>query len=544
MGSDLNGAIQRASRTFAGFTPGQKIVSVLAVAGLLLGGFFVARWAGQPTYAPLFANLSSEDAAAIVEELQADGTPYELSGGGTTVLVPREDVYDVRLRMSGQGLPSGDSDSGYALLDQQGLTTSQFQQQVAFRRALEGELTNTIEAIDGVDAAVVHLAIPEKDVFTKDADQPTASVLVDTTAGSQLASEQVQAIVNLVASSVEGLAPEKVTVADSGGVMLSASTEAGAGGGLADSRAKQTRAYEDRVSASLQDMLDRVVGPGGSVVRITADLDFDQTETTTRRTETTEQPPVSSSRTEESYTGSGAAVGGQLGGGILGPDNEPVAAGEGTPNEYSKVDETVNNPTSEILEQRKSAPGAVRKINVAVLLDTTTAGAVDPAQVEELVASAVGIDQARGDTIVVQRAPFDASAVEEASAELEEAKKAEVAAAKKQSFKSAGLAGLVFLVLLYAFVSGRRRRKKSPPALTDDERLQIEQLQQALELATSSKGELAGRPGGLKPALEPAPVDPRAEQVRAARQEISELVQQQPDEVAQLLRSWLADRRA
>src|SRR5690606_22621380 len=123
-----------------------------------------------------------------------------LTDGGTTILVPQDKVYATRLQMSGEGLPVGDN-GGYALLDKQGLTTSEFQQQVGYQRALEGELKKTIESLDGVRAAAVHLAIPQKDVFTSDKDSPTASVLVSMGSGSRLAGPQVQAIVNLVASS-------------------------------------------------------------------------------------------------------------------------------------------------------------------------------------------------------------------------------------------------------------------------------------------------------------------------------------------------------
>lgn len=541
MGQNLLGAARRAGRTFGDFTLGQKVVTVLAVLGLALGALLFNRWASTPTYAPLFSNLAATDASAIVDKLNSAGTPYKLTDGGATILVPQAQVDAVRLQMSGQGLPASDA-SSWSLLDKQGMTSSQFQQQVAYQRALEGELAKTIESIQGVNAAVVNLAIPQKDVFTKESDKPTASVLVQTKAGQDLGSSQVQAITNLVASSVPGLTPDNVTVADGQGRVLSSQ---GTGGGAAgaDSRTEQTRAYEDRVSASLQDMLDRVVGPGHSVVRLTADLDYDSTDTTTEKYIYDKTvPPIASTTTTEKWTGAG----GTAVGGVLGPDNISVPAGTGgtsTPSTYDKGTQTVNNAVGKVVEDRKAAPGTVRKLNVAVLLDTRTAGTIDPAQVQALVASAAGITASRGDTIQVSRMPFDQSAEKDAQSQLAEAKKAQATASRMSLIKTGGLIGLVVLVVLYALLAGRKRRKA--PALSPEERLQIEALQRSLELANlQPTGELTGTGNVAIAALDPAPApDPAAQLAALARDEIGQLVQQQPEEVAQLLRGWLADRR-
>src|SRR5690242_5168193 len=193
--------VKRVTGTFGAFTPGQKAVTIFAVIGLVAGGMLFAKWASKPTYAPLFSNLSSTDASAIVDKLNSGGTPYQLANGGGTIMVPQSQVYDLRLKMSGQGLPS-QSDTGYSLLDKQGLTTSDFMQNVDYQRALEGELGKTIKSIDGVQGATVHLALPQKDVFATDTQKPTASVLVTTALGRTLSSDQVQSIVHLVAASV------------------------------------------------------------------------------------------------------------------------------------------------------------------------------------------------------------------------------------------------------------------------------------------------------------------------------------------------------
>jgi flagellar M-ring protein FliF len=541
MRNNMSGILNRGTRTFGAFTIGQKVVTLLAVVGLLVGGVFFSQWATKPTYAPLFTNLAADDASAIVDQLNTDGTPYKLADGGASILVPQQMVYDSRLAMSGKGLtPSSDS-TGWGLLDKQGVTASKFQQQVAYRRALEGELDKTIEGIDGVSAAVVHLAIPEKDVFTKETDKPKASVLVETTAGKDLSASQVQAIVNLIASSVESMDPASVTVADSSGQVLSASGDSSAGV-AADGRSAQTRDYESRVESSLQAMVDRVVGAGHSEVRLTADLDFDQTKTTTEKFTNVAKTPIAGSSTVEKFTGAGAGTGGVLGGsGVLGPDNIQVPSGSGSTGtgNYSKTTATNDNALDRVVEERQSAPGAVRKLNVAVLLDAKTAGTVNPAQIQALVASAVGLNTKRGDTVVVDRLPFDATAQKQAKSDLAIEKKASASLQRTSLIKRAALVLLVLLVLVYAWLSGRKKRKNG--GLTAEERIQIEALQKSLDAAP----ERALLESGLvRPiaALEAAP-DPGSELAAAARSDIGELVKAQPDEVAQLLRGWLADRR-
>src|SRR3954467_6195960 len=205
----LPAPVRRITDTFKSFTPGQKAVTIAAVLALVIGGYFFATWASKPSYAILFNNLSTKDASAIVDSLQKSGTSYELANDGQTVMVPQDKVNDLRLSLSGEGLP-GDAGTGYSLLDQQGITTSDFMQHTNYQRALEGELSNTIKSIDGVEAATGPLVMPQKDVFTDDQNKPTSSVLVQSPPEKPLSGQQVQAIVHLVASSVEGLDPTQV----------------------------------------------------------------------------------------------------------------------------------------------------------------------------------------------------------------------------------------------------------------------------------------------------------------------------------------------
>lgn len=533
MRANVTGLLGRATRSFASFTAAQKLISTLAVLGLLLGGYMFLTWASKPSYAPLFTDLAPADASAIVDQLNSAGTPYKLTNGGATILVPQAQVYDTRIAMSGKGLAPSAGSSGWGLLDKQGVTTSKFQQQVAYRRALEGELAATVQGIDGVSAAVVHLALPEKGVFTKETEEAKASVLVDTTPGRDLTSAQVQAIVNLVASAVEGMDPDGVTVADSTGKVLSASAD-GSAGAAADSRAQQTRDYESRVASSLQAMIDRVVGPGHSEVRLTADLDFDQTKTTTEKFTDSGAKPTAGSRTTEKFTGNGAATGG-----VLGPDNIAVPGGTNGTGNYEKTTQTENNALNRVVEERASAPGAVRKLNVAVLLDAKTSGTANPEQIQALVASAVGLDTKRGDTVVVDSLPFDETAAASAAEELAAAKKAEAAADRNQMIMTAlkYLGAALILLMLWLFA----RKRLARAARNEADRREIEALQAAL-LAQNETRELAGIAGVDPSGVPVGELMPSA--AVAARSDVGALVKSQPEEVAQLLRGWLADRRS
>ena len=299
MKDTISRTLARYQRTFLAFTTGQKLVAVLGSGALLLAGFLVFQWASTPSYSPLFTNLSAKDASAVIDKLDANGTPYEITNGGSTVMVPQDAVYASRIALSGAGLPSS-SESGYSILDSQSLSTSQAQEQTNFKRAMEGELANTVEGIEGVQTAVVHLAIPQS------RSSPTARTpllpqsCVSAKPGSTLTPEQVQAVVHLVASSIDGLDPAKVTVADSTGRVLS-STDGTGVDGAASTRNQEIASYQDQTKSRIQAMLDRVVGVGNSTVAVTANLDFDKSVTETKKyTSNKNALPLSRARTSRS----------------------------------------------------------------------------------------------------------------------------------------------------------------------------------------------------------------------------------------------------
>jgi flagellar M-ring protein FliF len=528
MREQLTSRLQGFQRTFAAFTPGQKTVAIIGGLALLLASFLVFRWAATPAYAPLFTNMAAADASAVIDELEKNGTPYQLADGGNTILVPREQVYDARIQLSGQGLPSEGTD-GYALLDDQSLSTSQFQEQTSYKRAIEGELEKTIEALDVVDTAVVHVAMPQEELFESDTKPTTASVLVDTRSGQSMDAGQVQAVVHLVASSVEGLDPKQVTVSDSTGQVLSAAGNTAATVG--DARSQQVQDFEEKMRSSVSAMLDRVLGAGNSAVAVTADLNFDQTTTqTTRYFTDPETIPLTSSTMTETYTAPGNGDGVRPGG-VVGPDGQldPAAEAADGATEYSKEQQVSDNAVNKEVEHREAAPGNVESLHFAVVLDQRALGAIDVAAVEDLVSSSVGINTQRGDTVEVTAMPFDRSQEKENAAALAAAKKAEERAELISLAKTAGLVLVVLAVLALAWQRSKKNQKAREQATT----YVVEQLRRTQE---------------PPPAVEP-PTQTPAELLAAgnnelrvaARDEIAELVERQPEEVAQLLRGWLSE---
>src|SRR4051794_974953 len=403
---------------------------------------------------PLFSNLSATDASAVVDQLKSQGVQYQLTGGGATVLVPEGQVYDLRVSLAGKNLPAGDS-GGWSILDQQGMTSTDFQQNVAYQRALEGELGKTLQAMQGVQSGIVHLAIPTKDVFSSDSDKPTASVLLALQPGVTLTKTQVRSVMHLVAGSVPGLDASDVTVSDANGDLLSTREDGAAGAASAASETdQQTAQFEDRMGQSVQQMLDRVLGPGHAVVRVNAQLNFDTTETTSQTyvVPSPSVPPLSEATSSESYNGAGAGAGGALG--QTWPTLTATSGANGG-GAYAKSDRTVDNAVGTVVTKAQAAPGSVKRLTVAVVLDSAKSG-VNPADIQQLVSNAVGLDAARGDNVQVSSVAFDTTAAKAAARQLAQADSAARTATFLDLAKK-GAMGLAVLVVL--FVAWRRRRK-------------------------------------------------------------------------------------
>lgn len=531
MKSALAGTLERARSTFSTISLGQKVVIGLLLLGLLLGGFIFFRWITAPTQAPLFSNLASTDASAIVDELNAAGVAYELTDGGQTIMVAKDAVYDLRLTMSGQGLPAG-QDTGYALLDESGITTSEFQQQVTYQRALEGELAKTLESLDGVQQATVKVALPKDEVFVTEESKPTASVLLDLTPGTQLSGEQIQAVTNLVSSSIQDMEPDQVTVTDASGQVLAA-PGSGITASAGDARSQVEQQTEARLKANAEAILAQVVGPGRAVVSVRADVDLDQRESTSETyTYNDGTPPLSSSATSEEYNGSGAPVGG-----VLGPENMPDAAGNvGGDSTYNKNSTVENNAVDKTVTTEEAAPGTINRLTVSVVMDDAVANGLPQAQITDLVGNAVGLDEARGDAITVASMPFDTTAADAAAADMEAAREAEASEQMWSMIRTGGIAAGIALVVLIVWLRSRRQQEVEedyePLELSDDMLAELDRLR-----VDSTREQ-------LKPKIDTAAMELEAAERQKVRGEISTMVSERPDEVAAMLRGWLGENKS
>lgn len=532
--STLLGRMQRSAQQMS---VTQRVFAVLMTGAIVLGAVALAQWANKPTMSPLFTNLSATDAAAIVDQLNASGVEYELAAGGTTVMVPNSQLYDTRLSVASAGLPAN-SDAGYALLDGMSMTSSEFQQQVTYQRALEGELAKTISAMGGVQGASVKLAIPQDSVFVAEKAAPTASVFIETAAGSGLTTANVQAITNLVSASIEGMTPENVAVIDSNGMVLSS-----VGGDSSTlMQSGQVSDYEQRVAANVQAMLDRVVGVGNAVVSVSAELDYDKTARTTETfTSDPSVAPLSESSTIEDYTGGAATSTG-----VLGPDNISVPSdGTGDSGEYSKESIVRNNAVNKVTETLESAPGNVRRQSVSVVVSDEAAGSINMDDLQAMVVAAAGVDETRGDMVSVSKMAFNTAAAETAQVALAEAAKAEKADAAKAMYIDIAKWAVVGLAVLLVFLLIMRLAKRG----LEDERTTlsleaIEALESRTDAALQARAQaVIAKASQAAGELGAAPV-PDMESVAAnVRDEIMAFASAQPAEVAEVLRGWLVAGR-
>jgi flagellar M-ring protein FliF len=550
MALDVNALKERAGKLTKSFNPAQLVVIGLLTVVALIGAMAFMKWASAPSYSVLFTDLDAKAASSVVEKLKADGVPYQLSNEGTAVMVPTAKVYDLRLSLSSAGLPEGGT-VGYELLDKHGLTTSEFTQKVDYQRAVEGELARTLMALDGVDNASVHLAVPENRLFTDDKEATRASVLLKTS--TALGDDAVQSIVNLVASSVPNLAPADVTVADTSGRVLSSS---GTTSGAASTRQIELAdQYQRQLSSDASAMLTQVFGPGHAVVRVSAQLNFDETERSTETYSQTEPKVLKEQTASEKFTGSGTPPGGTLG--VTGAP----ASTTGTGNNYEKNDASKEYGVDRVVETAKVAPGKVQRLSAAVVLDGSAQPVPEAAKVEKLVAAALGLDTARGDTIVVDTIGFDQS-VATAAKEAKAKAAGQASTTTMMSYVRTGVGSLALLLVLFFLARGLKQKKTEPVALPEIGPGSVAAAIAAAQTAagnTLGHSELpasipalvgagaAGLAQGLPAGLAASPTVPGQVPLPAVghgEDDLLRLIDQQPEEMAVLLRSWLADRRS
>jgi flagellar M-ring protein FliF len=427
---------------------GRRVVLMLGVAAVIAVMAGVWMWSQRPDYHVLFSNFSDKDGGAIVASLQQMNVPYKYSEGGGAILVPADQVHDIRLKLAAQGLPKG-GNVGFELMENQKLGTSQFLEQVNFQRALEGELAQTIQAISAVQAARVHLALPKASVFVRDQQKPTASVLLNLEPGRALDPGQVSAIVHLLASSVPELTPDNVTIVDQNGNLLSDTNKKLANNGLDPSQLKYVQELQQDVASRIESIITPIVGANNVHAEVTADVDFSHSEQaaeTYKPNGTPDAATMRSQQTSETINGEGNASGipGALSNQPPAPSTAPItapaaaapaatpagtpatpAATTGTastaPPSVVHKDATVNYEVDKTIRYIQQPMGGLKRLSVAVVVNykqtvdkkgnvkNVPLTEAEKTQISDLVKEAMGYDQARGDTLNVVNSPFAAT---------------------------------------------------------------------------------------------------------------------------------------
>ncbi|NPV71232.1 MAG: flagellar M-ring protein FliF [Firmicutes bacterium] len=481
---------------------------VLVLVGLIV---LVATSSRGPRMEPLFTGLDPRDASDMVARLEKDKVPYRLDAGGTAILVAAHDVHRLRLVLAADGLPRGGT-VGFELMDKTRIGATDFDRRVNYVRAVQGELTRTITQIDGVEAARVHIVLPEQSLFVSKARPATAAVLVKVRPMMELDKLQVRGIANLVSRSVEGLRPEDVTIVDYKGKVLS--SEYGLDQTSADKQAgsfmEVKMAFQKDLERSVQTLLETALGQGNVVARVNADVSFDQT-TVSRSlftpADNNEGIARSIKQLQEVFQGTGGGAGGVPGV----PSNVPGYSGATVQpgnSSYQRTETTKNVEINEVRENTVVAPGTVKRLSVAVIVNRDLTPA-EKGAIENTVAAAVGIDPKRQDTITVTGMLFDTTLVDQLKKDMEKP-----AGVKIPKYAYAGAAALALAIVAgTVFVILRRRRALEPQSIAAE----------ALEAVVAES-------------KEPTPAS-------RAKEHIEKLVRQNPEGVAQLLKTWLAEAR-
>lgn len=485
----------------------QRVLLLGILLGCIGAAVLLVGWARKPHMALLYSGLDAEEAAKIVEKVRDAGVPYELTAGGTTINVPAEKVYSLRLTMASAGLPTG-QDRGYGILDKGEIGTSPFKERINLTRAIEGELAKTIQLLEGVSMARVHVVRPESTLFAGQKKNASATVAVRTKPGWRLTPSNVAAIIHLVVGSVEGMTPEKVVVVDARGRLLS-----GGGGSELAGKAGTFLDYKSRVEEYLsdkaEDMLAVALGPNRASVRIDAVIE------TSRVNETIEtyDPDKRVITKEEIKSKSSVPV-------------APAAAGAAKPGTKTSEENTVSEyRVSRTVKQKTDLPGKVMSLTVAAFVDLSPppkpegseeeapAPTLTVKEVEEIIRNAIGLKAT--DTLKVVSTKFPASALSEALDMPEEAGGFTDPDFLLEMARRFSL-GILVIGALLALRIFRGSKKKSEAGA-----------------AAALEGQPAGQPAGLLPggSLEANP--------ELLKSQISNALQENPDEVKRLFLSWV-----
>jgi flagellar M-ring protein FliF len=420
--------------TWSSMSPSKKIGTAAIGASIVAALVFLGTWVGEKTYVPLYSNLQPENSIELVKLLQQDRIPYMVENDGKTILVPPEYVKQTLMQLAVKGAPGGQK-PGMELFDKESFGTSSYVQRINYTRAMQGELTRTINTLKAVKSSSVHISMPPKSSFLERSEDPKASVVIELHTGASIVASEVKGIQNLVASSVEGLRPERVTIVDATGQGLTGASDPI--GALSTTMLERQKAVEKSLESRVEAIVSRIVGQGNVVARVNADLDFDPVE----EHETLYDPETAAVKSQDKSEGNMAATrpGNSEAAGIQGalPGPAPASAAPEESRSVSRSRDQSEYEVSQKVRRREKALGYVKRLSVAVLVNDikrpASQGAggaeqVAPVQVVDertretiakLVRDAVGFVEGR-DSVSIETAVFAEQDFDKANAYLEQ----------------------------------------------------------------------------------------------------------------------------
>jgi len=534
-------------------------IRLLTIAGVLAGVvgffFFLMTRLTAPDMALLYNDLSTSDSGRIVSKLESLNVPYELRGNGTSIMVPNDQVLRLRMSMAQEGLPAG-GNIGYEIFDKSdSLGTSSFVLNINHLRALEGELSRTIGSLAYVRSARVHLALPKRELFQRDQQEPTASVVLQMNGGRRLEKSEVLAIQNLVAAAVPRLKPARISIIDGQGTLLARGQDGDAASGAGAQTGDEAKtAYESRAVRMVEEMLERILGPGRVRAEVTAEMDFDRISTTSETYDPDGQV-VRSTQTvaENSNSRESAASTVSVQNNI---PTQPTPNGDGaagTANASNRNEETVNYEISRTTKTHVRESGSVKRLSVAVAVDGNydAQRAYQPrspeelAQLARLVRSAVGFDEKRGDSVEVINMRFAGGpdAADDGPRPLFGLDKNDYI--RIAEMVTLGIVGILVILLVVRPIV-RRFLEALPEAIASSKQM-IADSAAAAKPALPSPGPgmlglspaMAGDTGG---ALADATIDMQQVEGRVREssvKKIGEIVDKHPEEAVNIIRNWM-----
>jgi len=407
---------------FQNLSMGKKITLCILVLATLSGLIFLMAWTGKTDFQPLYTNLEQEEAGIILDKLKEQKIPYRISGKGGTILIPKEKIDETRMDLASEGLPQGGT-IGFEVFDNTKLGMTEFAQNVNYQRALQGELARTINRFSEVESSRVHIVMPEKSLFIEDEEPATASVVLKLRAGKWLNQNQIQGIIHLISSSVPRLKPDKVTVVDSNGKLLSEKNEQSRFGTLNADQLEYQARVEKNLENRIKTMLEQALGPDKAIVRLSCALDFKRQEMTEEKYFPENQVVRSEQHFQEKASEPETIPEGVPG--IMSnlPEKNPENNIDNTVTTFEKQDRTVNYEIGKTTSHVFEPVGEIKRISVAVVVDGTyqqmekedgeiewqyiPRSSEEIQKLENICKRAVNFDPDRGDQVEVVNIPFE-----------------------------------------------------------------------------------------------------------------------------------------